>query len=70
LQQLHNISDESLEYQVNDRLSFMQFLGFDLTSEVPDATMVWLFRNLSGGYFFLVAQKTFLRLMRDNKYSL
>jgi IS5 family transposase len=45
LQQLYNISDESLEYQVNDRLSFMQFLGFDLTSEVPDATTVWLFRK-------------------------
>jgi transposase, IS5 family len=45
LQQLHNISNESLEYQVNDRLSFMQFLGFDLISEVPDATTVWLFRK-------------------------
>jgi Transposase domain (DUF772) len=31
LQQLYNISDEELEYQVNDRLSFMQFL--DLTLE-------------------------------------
>jgi transposase, IS5 family len=45
LQQLHNISDENLEYQVNDRLSFMQFLGLDLTSDVPDATTVWLFRK-------------------------
>lgn len=27
LQKLYNISDEDLEYQVNDRLSFMQFLG-------------------------------------------
>ena len=45
LQQLHNISDEGLEYQVNDRLSFMQFLGFDLMSDVPDATTVWLFRK-------------------------
>ncbi|NRB06938.1 MAG: transposase, partial [Richelia sp.] len=27
LQQLYNISDEQLEYQVNDRLSFMTFLG-------------------------------------------
>ena len=45
LQQLHNISDEGLEYQVNDRLSFMQFLGFDLMNEVPDATTVWLFRK-------------------------
>ena len=27
LQKLYNISDEELEYQVNDRLSFMRFLG-------------------------------------------
>lgn len=45
LQQLYNISDEELEYQVSDRLSFMQFLGFGLGDEVPDATTVWLFRN-------------------------
>ena len=45
LQQLYGISDEELEYQVNDRLSFMQFLGFDLSDEVPDATTVWLFRH-------------------------
>lgn len=45
LQQLYNISDEELEYQVSDRLSFMQFLGFTLADEVPDATTVWLFRK-------------------------
>lgn len=45
LQQLYSISDEQLEYQVNDRLSFMQFLGFGLADEVPDATTVWLFRQ-------------------------
>jgi len=45
LQQLYNISDEALEYQVSDRLSFMQFLGFGLADEVPDATTVWLFRK-------------------------
>lgn len=45
LQQLYNISDEELEYQVSDRLSFMQFLGFGLADEVPDATTVWLFRK-------------------------
>ena len=28
LQQLYNISDEELEYLVNDRLSFMRFLGY------------------------------------------
>ena len=45
LQQLYNISDEDLEYQVNDRLSFMRFLGLTLADAVPDATTVWLFRH-------------------------
>ncbi len=45
LQQLYNISDEELEYQVNDRLSFMRFLGLTLWDSVPDATTVWLFRH-------------------------
>lgn len=45
LQQLYNISDDELEYQGSDRLSFMQFLGFGLSDEIPDATTVWLFRK-------------------------
>jgi transposase, IS5 family len=45
LQQLYNISDEELEYQVKDRLSFMQFLGLGLEDGIPDATTVWLFRK-------------------------
>ena len=45
LQQLYNISDEELEYQVNDRLSFMRFLGLGIEDPVPDATTVWLFRE-------------------------
>ena len=44
-QQLYNISDEELEYQVNNRLSFMRFLGLGLPKPVPDATTVWLFRQ-------------------------
>ena len=27
LQQLHNLSDDRIEYQIRDRLSFMRFLG-------------------------------------------
>ena len=45
LQKLYTISDEDLEYQVNDRLSFMQFLDLGLEDRVPDATTVWLFRD-------------------------
>lgn len=45
LQQLHNLSDDGIEYQVRDRLSFMRFLGLQLESRVPDAKTVWLFRE-------------------------
>ncbi len=45
LQKLYNIGDDQLEYQVNDRLSFMQFLGLSLADAVPDAKTVWLFRQ-------------------------
>ena len=45
LQQLYNISDEALEYQVKDRLSFMEFLNLGIEDPVPDATTVWLFRQ-------------------------
>ena len=45
LQKLYNIGDDELEYQVNDRLSFMRFLALSLADTVPDATTVWLFRQ-------------------------
>jgi transposase, IS5 family len=45
LASLYNLSDESLEFQVRDRLSFMRFLGLALHDPVPDATTIWLFRE-------------------------
>jgi IS5 family transposase len=45
LQQLHNLSDDRIEYQIRDRLSFMRFLGLQLEHKVPDANTVWLFRE-------------------------
>ncbi len=45
LQQLHNLSDERIEYQICDRLSFMRFLGLQIEDRVPDAKTVWLFRE-------------------------
>ncbi|ESA38723.1 transposase is4 family protein [Leptolyngbya sp. Heron Island J] len=44
-QQLYNISDDELEYQVNDRLSFMRFLHLGLEDSVPDAKTMWSFRE-------------------------
>lgn len=45
LQSLYNLSDEQVEYQVRDRLSFMRFLGVSLEDRIPDATTLWLFRE-------------------------
>ncbi|MBS1098680.1 transposase, partial [Gluconobacter sphaericus] len=45
IQTLHNLSDERTEYLINDRLSFMHFLGLGLSDRVPDAKTVWLFRE-------------------------
>ncbi len=42
---LYNVSDDGLEYQIRDRLSFMRFLGLSLGDRVPDAKTIWLFRE-------------------------
>ncbi|GBQ54893.1 transposase [Komagataeibacter swingsii DSM 16373] len=45
IQTLNNLSDERTEYLINDRLSFMRFLGLGLSDRMPDAKTVWLFRE-------------------------
>jgi len=45
LQSLYNLSDDSLEFQILDRLSFMRFLGLSIGDRIPDAKTIWLFRE-------------------------
>ncbi len=45
LQHLYNLSDPELEDQVNDRLSFQNFVGLDMSETVPDYTTIWRFRD-------------------------
>ena len=45
LQKLYKLSDDQTEYQINDRMSFMRFLGFGLERRVPDAKTIWLYRE-------------------------
>ena len=45
LQQLHNLSDDQIEFQIRDRLSFSRFLGFSLEDTTPDSKTIWLFRE-------------------------
>ena len=45
LEKLYALSDDQAEYQINDRMSFMRFLGLHLGDRVPDAKTIWLFRD-------------------------
>ena len=45
LQQLHNLSDERIEYQIRDRRTDMRFLDLQIEDRIPDAKTVWLFRE-------------------------
>jgi IS5 family transposase len=52
LQHLYNLSDEALEYQLLDRLSFQRFCGLRHSSSIPDANTLWVFRervSVAGG---------------------
>ena len=44
-QALYSLSDDAAEFQVRDRLSFMRFLGLDLSNRAPEAKTIWLFRE-------------------------
>jgi len=45
LQRYYNLSDEQIEYQILDRLSFCRFLGISINDRVPDEKTVWDFRD-------------------------
>lgn len=45
LQRIYNLSDEQTEFQINDRITFMRFLGLHLEDRIPDAKTIWLFRD-------------------------
>lgn len=70
IQSLYNLSDDAVEYQIMDRISFMRFLGLNLGDRVPDAKTIWLFReqltkaNLTKELF-----KEFDRFLRNNGFA-
>ena len=45
LQRYYNLSDNQIEYQILDRLSFGRFLGLTLNDRVPDEKTVWEFKE-------------------------
>jgi len=45
LQCYYNLSDEQVEYQINDWMSFMRFLDLTIADDIPDSRTVWDFRE-------------------------
>jgi IS5 family transposase len=45
IQNLYGLSDDQLEYQIEDRRSFQRFLGMSNHQRAPDAKTFWAFRN-------------------------
>lgn len=46
LQSLYGISDDSLEFQINDRLTWKRFLGLGLSDKSPDGKTFWEFKEI------------------------
>ena len=45
LRRIYNLSFDQIEYQINDRLSFMRFLGIGLNERVLDSRTIWDFED-------------------------
>jgi IS5 family transposase len=48
LKRLYNLSDEAMEYQLLDRMSYQRFCGLSQLQRIPDRTTVWTFENRIG----------------------
>lgn len=48
LKRLYNLSDEQMEYQLLDRMSYKRFCGLVSATNIPDRTTVWTFENRIG----------------------
>ncbi|OQS25446.1 IS5 family transposase [Chromobacterium haemolyticum] len=48
LKRLYNLSDEQMEYQLLDRMSYQRFCGLSHAVNIPDRTTIWTFENRIG----------------------
>ena len=70
IQSLYNLSDDAVEYQIMDRISFMRFLGLGLGDRVPDAKTIWLFRErLKEGKLVKKLFRQFDQFLRNSGFA-
>ena len=43
LQRYYNLSDDQVEYQINDRMGSMRFLDLTIADDIPDSKTIWNF---------------------------
>jgi len=48
LKRLYNLSDEQMEYQLLDCMSYQRFCGLGQATNIPDRTTIWTFENRIG----------------------
>lgn len=48
LKRLYNLSDEQMEYQLLDRMSYQRFCKLTDSASIPDRTTIWTFENRIG----------------------
>jgi len=46
IRRLYHLSHDQTEYQINDRLSFMRFLGLGIGDRIPDAKTIWVYEDM------------------------
>lgn len=46
IKRLYNLSHGQTEYQINDRISFMRFLGLVIGERIPDEKTIWLYEDM------------------------
>ena len=67
LRELYQLSDDNMEYQIMDRLSFQRFLGLSLSDDAPDAKSIWHYREgLTQKKVFVKLFDQFNRMLEKN----
>ena len=46
LESIYQLSDDEMEYQILDRMSFKDFLGLSSEDNIPDSKTIWHFKNV------------------------
>lgn len=69
LQTLYDLSDEDMEFNLYDRMSFQKFVGIGVMDDIPDARTIWKFRQRLGSNGVRELFKEFDRMMKGKGLS-